>query len=203
MRPASRTPDIHRRPAGDPGRPGQVADRAAPGGDPGQGAAAGRARSWRTRRSPPGSGCRHPAWWRGGPGSPRRGWRSWARCAKGRGRKPSIPAGEGRGDRGGDAARQAARRDALELPVDGKGAGRQPGHGAADLVRQGAPAAPGGDVQALQRQAVRGEARRRRGPVPEPAGQGRRAVHGREEPDPGPGPHPADPADEARAGPAP
>ena len=43
----------------------------------------------------------------------------------GRGRKPSIP-GEGRRDRARDAAREACRRDALELSLDGQGAGVSP-----------------------------------------------------------------------------
>ena len=110
------------------------------------------------------------------------------------------PTGEGRGDRARDTAREAARGDALELSFDGQGAGRQPGDGAADLVGARVEAPPGGDVQALERQAVRGEARRCRRPVSEPAGERDRAVHGRKEPDPGARSHPAVAADEAGQG---
>ena len=70
----------------------------------------------------------------------------------------------------------------------------------ADLVGARAQTSPGEDLQDLGRPAVRGEARRRRGPVPQPARAGRGAVHGREEPDPGTGPHPAQPAAQARPG---
>ena len=115
--------------------------------------------------------------------------RGWAEGllerAAGAGPQAVDPGGEGRGDRPLDVARDAAGRDALELPDDGRPGWRVAGDGAADLVRAGSAAASRRDVQALKRPAVRGEARRCRRPVPEPAGERDRAVHGREEPDPG------------------
>ena len=102
------------------------------------------------------------------------GLKAFAGCAR-EGPQALDPDGEGGRDRARDAAREACGGDALELPLDGQGPGCQPGDGAADLVRARAQAASGQDVQALQRQAVRGEARRRGRPVPEPAGAGDRA----------------------------
>src|SRR6266511_1534149 len=62
--------------------------------------------------------------------------------------------------RGGrsDPAQQAGGAYALELPHDGRRDWYLLGHGAADLVRARAAAPPGRHVQAVQRQAVRGEA---------------------------------------------
>src|SRR5664280_1090803 len=88
-----------------------------------------------------------------------------------------------------------ARGDALELPDDGRARGCVAGDGPADLVGKGATAASDRDVQAVKRPAVRGEARRCRRLVLEPAGEGRRAVYRREEPDPGARSHAAVVAD--------
>src|SRR6266511_710056 len=62
--------------------------------------------------------------------------------------------------RGGrsDPAQQAGGAYALELPHDGRRDWYLLGHGEADLVRARAAAPPGRHVQAVQRQAVRGEA---------------------------------------------
>src|SRR5579875_569317 len=60
-------------------------------------------------------------------------------------------------------------------------------------------AAPGRDLRAVQRQALRREARRRGRLVPQPAGGLGGAVSRRKEPDPGAQPHPAEPAHEAGA----
>ena len=128
------------------------------------------------------------------------GLKDFSSVRPGRGRKPSIPAGAGGGDRPVDVARDAGWGDALELPHDGRSGWCVAGDGAADLVRAGSAAASGRDVQAVQRPAVRGEARRCRRPVSEPARERDRALHGREEPDPGAGPHPAVAADQARQG---
>ena len=61
---------------------------------------------------------------------------------------------------------------------------------------RGSEAPSGEDVQAVERQAFRGEARRRGRPVLGPAGQGRGVVYGRKVSDTGPRPHPAEPAHE-------
>ena len=57
-------------------------------------------------------------------------------------------------------------------------------------------AAPGRDLQAVARSALRGQAERRRRPLPRSAGACAGAVRRREEPDPGARPHPAGTADE-------
>ena len=102
----------------------------------------------------------------GGPEGP------WRRAPRARAQASDQP-GEDRRDRPRDAARQAARRDALELPHDGESPRSQPRHGAARLVRARPATAPRQDVRALQRQALRGEARRRRRPLSQSARAGR------------------------------
>src|SRR5512143_3068457 len=129
-----------------------------------------------------------------------RGWRArfaeeglarFAEVRESRGRKPSIPA---------ETVNEIVRVTLHEAPpgathwstrtMAARGGG-QPGHRAPGLAGPGAAAASGGDVQVVHRSAVRGEARRRCRAVPEPAGEGRGAVPGREEPGAGVGPHPA------------
>ena len=113
------------------------------------------------------------------------GLKDFSACGPGRGRKPSIPA---------EKVEEIVRLTLHETPPGethwscrsmAARAGVSRGDGAADLVCARAEAASGRDVQALKRPAVRGEARRCRRPVSEPAGERDRAVHGREEPDPG------------------
>src|SRR5512134_458500 len=88
---------------------------------------------------------------RGGAGPLRRG-------ARGPGSQAVDPRGDRGGDRAGDRAGDAAGGDALVHPDDG-GPGRgQPGHRAPGLAGPRAAAASGGDVQAVERSAVRGEA---------------------------------------------
>ncbi len=82
-----------------------------------------------------------------------------------------------------------------------KAQGGEPGNGAASLVCPGSETAPTGDVQALQRQALRGETCRRRRALPQPAREGGRALHGRKEPKAGARSHaPSLPMKQGRAG---
>ena len=124
------------------------------------------------------------------------GLKKFGKVKSGRGRKPSIPP---------EKVAEIVHATLHEKPVGethwscrsmAKGSRCQPGDGAADVVGARPEAASGQDVQALERPAIRGEARRRRRPLSEPAGQRHGAVHGRKEPDPGARPHPAEPADE-------
>ena len=128
------------------------------------------------------------------------GLQNFSAVRPGRGPKPSIPAEKVEEIVRLTLHETAARGDALELPVDGQAGRGVALDGAADLVRARDPAASGRDLQAVERPEVRGKARRRRRPVHEPAGEGHRAVHGREEPDPSVGSHPAVAADQARPG---
>src|SRR6266545_467718 len=115
-----------------------------------------------------------------------------ARAAQGR---PTPRAKQGRppgGDPaggGGHAAHDAPGGHALDHPHDGPRPGAVPHDGAAHLEAT-RPAAPsGGDLQAVPRPALRGEAPGCRGPVLGSTRQGPGAVGGREEPDSGPGPN--------------
>src|ERR1700691_2667017 len=91
-----------------------------------------------------------------------------------------------------------AGRHALVAGRDGPAQRRVGVHGRADLAQVRPEAPPHRRVQAVYGPAVRGEGRRRRRPVPQPAGEGGRAVRGREVGYPGPGPLAAGAADDAR-----
>ena len=71
--------------------------------------------------------------------------------------------------------------------------------GRQDLAQVGPAAVADRDVQVLHRPRAGGQGPRRRRALPEPAGQGGRALRGREVPGPGAGPDRADPAAAARA----
>ena len=103
------------------------------------------------------------------------------------GGRPHARAAAGRGDPL-DGARHGARRRDLA------------GLGAADLGGARPAAAPGADVQAVQRPGVRRQAARRDRPLCRPAGACGSALGRREVPDPGARPHPAGAADR-KAGP--
>ncbi len=100
------------------------------------------------------------------------------------------------GDYPSDAVEQACGDDAVELPADGAGAGREQIHGQHDLAQPQREATPCQAVQAVARCAVSGEAHRCGGTVPEPPGPSLGALRGREDPDPGPGPHATGPTHE-------
>ena len=103
-----------------------------------------------------------------------------------------------RADRGGDQPdprEPAGRRHALELARHGQGERPVHRHGAADLARLRPAAAPGRDLQALDRPRLRRQGARRGRAVHGPAGSGAGPVRRREKPDPGARPHPAAAAD--------
>ena len=109
------------------------------------------------------------------------GLKDFSSVRPGRGRKPSIPSAK---------VEEIVRLTLHETPAGethwscrsmASSGWRVGGDGAADLVGAGAGAASRRDVQAVKRSAVRGEARRRRRPVSEPAGEGGGAVRGRED----------------------
>src|SRR5450756_2038524 len=87
------------------------------------------------------------------------------------------------------------RRRFVAARLDGQGDGQEPEFDQLDLAGLRAAAAPGRELQALDRPAVCREGSRRRWPVPRSARAGGRAVRRREEPDPGACPLSADPAD--------
>ena len=87
---------------------------------------------------------------------------------------------------------------ALVAGVDGEESGAVAVDDRADLAAFRAQAASSRRVQAVHRSAVRGQGRRCRRPLPQPAGAGGGAVRGREEPDASAGPVPAGAADDAR-----
>src|SRR5512135_2685590 len=99
------------------------------------------------------------------------GLAKFAQVREGRGAQAVDSRGDRGRDRAGDVARDAAGGDALVHPHDGGPGRSQPGHRAPGLAGPRAATASGGDVQAVERSAVRGETRRRGRPVPEPAGQ--------------------------------
>ena len=128
------------------------------------------------------------------------GLKDFSSVRPGRGRKPSIPA---------EKVEEIVRLTLHETPAGethwscrtmAARAGVSPATVQRIWSARGLAAASRRDVQALKRPPVRGEARRCRRPVSEPAGERDRALHGREEPDPGAGPHPAVAADQARPG---
>src|SRR6266536_172677 len=88
-------------------------------------------------------------------------------------------------------------RHALVAGVDGEEVGAEQVDDRADLEGVRAQAAPGRDVQAVGRPAVRGEGLRRGRALSRSARERSRSLRGREEPDPGPGPYPAGAADDA------
>ena len=90
------------------------------------------------------------------------------------------PAGQGRGGRHRHPGGAAPGRDALVAGLDGPAQRPVGVHGRPDLAEVRPEAAPHRRVQAVDRPAVRGEGRRRRRPLPQPAGEGRGAVRGRE-----------------------
>ena len=119
---------------------------------------------------------------RGASVSRRTGWRAEG-CAPLR----CAAADRGRGGRALIALtlETRRRRHALEHARDGAPRGHEPDRGVADLARLRPAAAPAGDIQALDRPAVRREGARHRRAVPAPAGSRAGAVRGREAPDPG------------------
>ena len=183
--------------SGDPDRIGELADGAASASAASPGAVAGR--GWRGQCADRRTGRGHPErFGRGGPGSPRRGWRNWARSGPGGAASRRSRSEDGR-DRGADKEFGARGPDALVVPDDGAKVGVSP------ATVQRVWAARGlkphlVETFKLSTDPVRGEADRRRRAVPEPAGESDRAVHGREVLRPGAGPHPAIAADEAGAG---
>ena len=88
------------------------------------------------------------------------------------------PARPGRGRRGGDLGGTAEGCHPLVACLDGPAQRPEYVHHRADLeeVRPQTPCP--GRVQAVERPVVRGEGRRRRGSLPQPAGAGRGAVRG-------------------------
>ena len=96
------------------------------------------------------------------------------------GRPPSIAAGPGRGGRRGHAGADPAQRHALVAGVDGAAHRAEPLDDRADLAGVRPQAAPGRHVQAVHRPAVRGEGRRRRRALPQPARAGGGALRRRE-----------------------
>ena len=107
----------------------------------------------------------------------------------GRGPKPSIPAEKVEEIVRAHAARDAAGRDALELPDDGQGAGVSP------ATVQRIWAARGLQPHRVETFKLSNDPNFEEklvdvvGLYLQPAREGRGAVHGREEPDPGVGPH--------------
>ena len=103
-----------------------------------------------------------------------------------------------RGDRGGHVG--GAPRGWCDALVDA-GHGGAPrcrqGHGGASVEGAGVASVAGGDIQVVQRPAVRGQARRCRRVVPGPAAVRGGVVRGREVPVPGPGAVPTVAADDA------
>src|SRR5664280_1732816 len=122
------------------------------------------------------------------------GLKAFGAVRPGRGRKPSIPAEKVAAIVAATLHEKPPGETHWSCRSMAKAQGL--GHGATDLVRTQYPAAQGEDVQAVKRQAFRGEARRCRWLVFESAGEGDRPEHGRKEPDPGVGSHPGEPADE-------
>ena len=125
----------------------------------------------------------------------------WGRSHRERPWPQAVAApGHGRGGASSDAYRTTGRRlDALVDP-DAGGAGRdRQGRGGQDLGRSQPQAVAGRHVQGQQRPAVRGETRRCRRALPQPAGTCGGVLLRREDPVPGPGPHPTVAADEARS----
>src|SRR5215469_2309127 len=128
------------------------------------------------------------------------GWTKLGQMRRGRGRKPSIPAEKV----------DAIVHDTLHTKPEGEthwtSRTMAKRHGVSHDTAQriwvapGPEAAPGEDLQALQRQALRGEAGRCGRCLPEPAQAGGRSLCGREEPDSGPGPDPARPSSQAGSG---
>jgi hypothetical protein len=107
------------------------------------------------------------------------------------------PAGQGRGGRHGHPGGAAPGRHALVTGLDGPAQRPVGVHYRADLAQVRPQAAPAGRVQAEHRSDVRGEGRRRRRPLPQPAREGGCAVRGREVPGAGPGSVPAGAANDA------
>ena len=112
--------------------------------------------------------------------------------APGRGRKP--------GDRRGDGRRDRAMTRCIRCPMTGRRLDRRgrwralrdrQGHRRSDLAGTESAAVAGRHVQAVERPGLRGEARRCRRAVPEPAGTGGGVQLRREDPVPGAGSHPA------------
>src|SRR2546421_288256 len=92
---------------------------------------------------------------------------------------PGGGGGGGAGGRGGGCAGGApGKGHALVGALDGGAQGaEQVAHGG-DLAQVRPQAPPAGLLQAVHRPVLRGEGRRRRGAVPQPAGKGRGAVRG-------------------------
>jgi hypothetical protein len=101
------------------------------------------------------------------------------------------PPGQGRGGRHRHIGGAAPGRDALVAGLDGPAQRPVAVHSRADLAQVRPQAAPHRRLQAAGGPAVRGEGRRRRRPLPQPAGEGGRAVRGREVAGADPGPVPA------------
>ena len=89
---------------------------------------------------------------------------------------------------------------ALEPANDGQGGGHRAVERSGDLEGPWPEAASGGDLQTVERSALRREARGHGWPVSQPAGARHRAVGRREVPDPGARPHPTGLADEEGSG---
>ncbi len=98
----------------------------------------------------------------------------------------------------GPAAR-APRRDPLVDAAAGPAPRRQRRHRRPGLAPVPRAAVAAGDIQVQHRPGSGGQGPRRRGAVPQPAREGHRAVHRREEPDPGARPDRADAAAATRA----
>ncbi len=112
---------------------------------------------------------------------------------------PAVdPAGPGRRRRGRDAGGNPEGRHALVTGLDGPPQRPVTLDDRPDLAQVRTQAAPDRRVQAVHRPAVHREGRRRRRSLPQPAGEGRRAVRRREIRHAGPGPVPAGAADDAR-----
>ena len=124
------------------------------------------------------------------PGRPLR--RAQARCPSHDHRR------EGRGGHHQDAGDQAQERHPLEHPLDGQGGRPVADRHLPRLACLRPQAAPGRDLQALDRPALHRQGPRRGRPLPRPARPGVGPLRRREEPGPGVGPHPAAPADGPR-----
>ena len=130
-----------------------------------------------------------------------------APLSEGTHRRPVGPASAGtaadaHGRSGGQGCRADARHDAggrhpLVAALDGQGKRPLAHDDLAHLGRLRLAAAPLGDVQALQRSALRGQGPRHRRPLSVAAGPRAGALRRREEPDPGARPYTAGPADVA------